>query len=128
MSAATLPSAQRYLKWIAVFNPDQLMDLLADSPSRESYWNNLNDYFPAITSQGSSNGSEVAQAMYFDGIHYLPGDLNTKIDRTSMAHSLELRSPFQDHKVVEFAYSLPTAWRHNGHIGKMILRRGCAAS
>ena len=61
--------------------------------------------------------------MYYDGVQYLPGDLNTKIDRASMSIGLELRCPFQDHKVVELAYSLPVDWRHNGRISKLILRR-----
>ena len=72
---------------------------------------------------GSDRHEHAAAAMRFDGEHYLPGDLNRKIDRAAMSVGLELRCPFQDHKVVELAYSLPAGWRHNGSAAKVILRR-----
>ena len=58
-----------------------------------------------------------------DLITYLPCDLMTKVDIASMAHSLECRQPFLDHRVVEFAASLPIAWKLRGRRGKRILRK-----
>ena len=57
---------------------------------------------------------------------YLPGDILTKVDIASMAHSLEVRSPFMDHRVVEFAATLP--WSHKQRRGarKRVLREACA--
>ena len=50
----------------------------------------------------------------------------TKVDRASMAHGLECRSPFLDHRVVEFAARLPVKWRlHPQHGSKWILRSAC---
>ncbi|MCK5272672.1 MAG: asparagine synthase (glutamine-hydrolyzing) [Sedimentisphaerales bacterium] len=126
MTATQLPIHQRYLKWLSVFDPDMLSELLTDSDAVENHWNYLADYFPDFS--GSSEHADarnkiMAQAMLADGNTYLTGDLNTKIDRASMSTGLELRCPFQDHKVVELAYSLPTGFRHNGKIGKVILRR-----
>lgn len=53
----------------------------------------------------------VAQCMYLDTQDYLPLDIMTKVDRMTMAHSLEARPPLLDHHVVEFAAHLPTNWK-----------------
>lgn len=53
----------------------------------------------------------VDAAMYADTMTYLPDDLMVKVDIASMAHGLEARSPFLDHRVVEFAAGLPIEWK-----------------
>jgi asparagine synthase (glutamine-hydrolysing) len=58
---------------------------------------------------------------------YLPGDLLPKADIASMAHSLELRSPLLDHRVVELGLSLPPSLKTRGLTGKIALRRAFAA-
>jgi asparagine synthase (glutamine-hydrolysing) len=57
---------------------------------------------------------------------YLVDDLLVKTDRLSMAHSLELRVPFLDPKVAEFAFSLPTSFKVRGFAKKRLLRRALA--
>ena len=60
----------------------------------------------------------------FTDIHnYLPDDVLVKVDRTSMHHSLEVRSPFLDHKVVELAARIPAHMKFRTPTGKTILRR-----
>jgi asparagine synthase (glutamine-hydrolysing) len=54
---------------------------------------------------------------------YLPNDLLAKVDIASMAHSLELRSPFLDHKFVEFSASLPTRFKLRGTKTKYLMKR-----
>ena len=54
---------------------------------------------------------------------WLPDDLLVKVDRMSMAHSLELRVPFLDHQVVEFAYRLPSSLKIKGDQNKYILKK-----
>src|SRR6185436_16691189 len=54
--------------------------------------------------------------------NYLPGALLPKVDRMTMAHSLEARSPFLDHEVMELSARLPESWKVRGRTTKRILR------
>ena len=60
--------------------------------------------------------------MEYDLKTYLPNDILTKVDRMSMAHSMEVRPPFLDHRIVEFAAALPQHYKVRGSELKFILR------
>ena len=65
----------------------------------------------------------VGIAQYVDLKTWLPGDILTKVDRTAMACSLEVRVPMLDHSFVNWTFGLPTRLKIHGHQGKMALKR-----
>jgi asparagine synthase (glutamine-hydrolysing) len=71
------------------------------------------------------SGTEDALALiqYLDTKTYLVGDINTKVDRASMAHSLEVREPLMDHELVEWMATLPSALKIRGSEGKWLFKK-----
>jgi len=102
------PQAERYVNWIAYFRREDKEGLYTDEfaarlPDRqaESY---LADEFAKVATL-----DPVAATSRVDAVTYLPNDILVKVDIASMAHSLEVRSPFLDHEVMRLAFSLPTS-------------------
>jgi len=60
---------------------------------------------------------------YLDMKTYLVGDINTKVDRASMAHALEVREPLMDHELMEWVSGLPRSLKLNGREGKYIFKK-----
>jgi len=65
----------------------------------------------------------LALIQYLDLKTYLIGDINTKVDRASMAHSLEVREPLMDHKLIEWLATLPSTQKIRGQEGKYLLKK-----
>jgi asparagine synthase (glutamine-hydrolysing) len=65
----------------------------------------------------------LAQIQYLDAKTYLPGDVMTKVDRMSMAHSLEAREPLLDHVLAEYVSGLPPHLKFRNGVSKYLLKR-----
>ena len=118
--AGSLPLLERYLRWNAYFTGD-LAALLQPELARFVEPDRLLDSFRA--GYGNGNGSTLARLLQLNFETYLLDDLLVKMDRMSMAHGLEARSPFLDTAVVEFGASLPDRLRMRLGKGKILLRR-----
>src|SRR5260221_7710166 len=122
LEAAAVPRAERYGELMQVFTLAQRADLWTDDARAE---------IGALASSGFLLGAQsesgIAGLQLLDIGTYLPGDLLPKSDIASMAHSLELRSPLLDHRVVELGLALPDSLKRRGRIGKVALRKAFAA-
>lgn len=93
-----------------------------------SQWWDLGGIFPdagersAYPDLPEIDADPAQKAMFWDMMTYLPGNCLAKVDRASMSHSLETRTPFLDHDLAEWAWSLPTKCKVQGSRGKIILR------
>jgi asparagine synthase (glutamine-hydrolysing) len=115
------PPARRYLNWLQIF-PERMRaslyteDFVRRLPSEDPF-----EFLNAIWKR-SEGRDVVTRASITDLLSYLPCDLCTKVDIASMAHSLEVRQPMLDHRVVEFAASLPVGLKFRGRRGKLLLQ------
>lgn len=82
----------------------------------------LNNVLAELRSRSSSTPDDLARFLWFDQKYFLPDDILNKSDRMSMAHSLEVRPPFLDHRIVEFAASLPASLKIRGSRQKILLK------
>jgi asparagine synthase (glutamine-hydrolysing) len=113
LDVATAPKRDRYSRLMEVF-PLEL---------RRRLW--AHEAAQPIELEPKQPGTTALQLL--DIQTYLPGDLLPKADIASMAHSLELRSPLLDHRVVELGLSLPPSLKTRRLTGKLALRRAFAA-
>jgi asparagine synthase (glutamine-hydrolysing) len=75
----------------------------------------------------SGTDDPLSLVQYLDLKTYLVGDINTKVDRASMAHSLEVREPLMDHELIEWLATLPRELKVQGTEGKVLLKKAMEA-
>lgn len=114
LSGSLLSEARAHVYWNGTFSEPEKEFLLGGVSSSEL--TNL------LNSPQLHNGGLPAQ-LWFDQKYFLPDDILTKVDRMSMAHSVEVRPPFLDHRIVEFAASLPPEMKMKGRQQKIILKK-----
>lgn len=114
-SGASLPRAERYRTWAGVFSPDLLRQLSDAVPSEDVV---VPGEFAAV-----QHLDAVDAILAVDTRVYLPTDLLPKVDITSMAHSLEVRSPLLDRDLAEFVATLPSSFKLHRLTTKYLLKR-----
>jgi asparagine synthase (glutamine-hydrolysing) len=117
----SLEGAERYLDSIVLFTDEQKRKLFrADEIAASDPYEPWRRELRAIA---EADGNWLSALQYMDLMGYLPNDILTKVDRMSMAHSLEARDPLLDHKLVEFAATIPPELQLRGGVTKYIFKR-----
>ncbi|MBI2167180.1 MAG: asparagine synthase (glutamine-hydrolyzing) [Candidatus Omnitrophica bacterium] len=119
---AALSPAESYARRAMCFQPWMLAELLQPSVLEESRGEGSLDLIRSFFERSGSR-SLIDQFLYLDSKIYLPDDLLTKVDRMSMAHSLEVRVPLLDHKLAELAFSMPHSLKMKSRTTKYILKQ-----
>jgi asparagine synthase (glutamine-hydrolysing) len=122
LQAASLPKVDRYLRWVSAFDADAKRELYSPTFSRETTNMDARELLEPWFARANGTGILDA-ALETDIMTYLPNDLLVKVDIATMAVSLEARSPFLDHHVIEFAASLPENLKVRGLTTKYLLKR-----
>jgi asparagine synthase (glutamine-hydrolysing) len=108
-------------------NVSVLTDESRDALFTASLKRSLQGYHAADVLRAFSNGAPsidpITLAQYIDLKTWLPSDILTKVDRTAMANSLEVRVPMLDHTFVNWALGIPSAVNRRGNEGKILLKR-----
>jgi len=122
LKAASLSPIQRYLRWISAFDENAKHDLYSDGfRERTKDFSTVGIIQPWFA---KANGAGIVDAsLLTDTMTYLPNDLLVKMDIASMTVSLEARSPFLDHHLMEFAASLPEKLKLRRMTTKYLLKR-----
>ncbi len=125
--AATLAldAGDRYALWLTIFDAARKAALYTEGMAANLGAVDSLDYLRRAFAR-CPGARGVDRLLCADTVTYLPGDLLVKMDRMTMAHSLEARSPFLDHRVLELAASLPPAYKLKGGTGKSILKKALA--
>ena len=118
LAVAELPAAERYRGFVTAFGvPDEVL-----SPDVCAALGRSRSRFDDVVGELKVQ-SAVDWGLFTDLYTYLPDDLLTLTDRISMAHSLEVRVPFLDHELIEFAARIPARLKVNGFRKKILFRQ-----
>jgi asparagine synthase (glutamine-hydrolysing) len=112
-----MPPERAHVHWNGTFSDPEKTGLLRTTLPRA-----LDGPVGQLGAQLRSN-NDLAPFLWFDQKYFLPDDILTKVDRMSMAHAVEVRPPFLDHRIVEFAATLPARFKIRGGRQKFLLKQ-----
>lgn len=118
LEAADRPLLERYLHWRGIFSKPE--DFLLPGLETAAF-SPVEKILRDMPKDGRE--SSLSNLLRLNFVEYLPADLHMKMDRCSMAHGLETRSPFLDTALIEWAFGLADSFKIHGREGKWILRR-----
>jgi asparagine synthase (glutamine-hydrolysing) len=116
LEGTLMPAKQAHVYWNGTFAQDDLSAIVSEPLPKT-----LDDVLGEMSKLPAAN-DDLAPFLWLDQKFYLADDILTKSDRMSMAHSVEVRPPFLDHRIVEFAASLPADLKIRGSSQKIVLR------
>ncbi len=122
----SLDPLDRYIDSVSVFTSLNQHSLYSDGFQRQLSDGDGSDTAAGIFRRFAAHvntGAPLDSLLYLDSKTYLPGDILTKVDRMSMAVSLETRVPLLDHKLIEFVTRIPASMKMRGLASKHIFKR-----
>ena len=115
-------ATEAYFHSVSIYRGEMRQKLFSDSFRRQlgGY-----DALEVFRRHAANAGTDDALALiqYLDTKTYMVGDINTKVDRAAMAHSLETREPLMDHPLVEWLATLPSDFKIQGSEGKFLFKK-----
>ncbi|HKE56202.1 MAG TPA: asparagine synthase (glutamine-hydrolyzing) [Pyrinomonadaceae bacterium] len=118
----TLDPIDRYLDSVSVFTSLNKRSLYTSAFKQQLGDGQMASFFHELAAQVKT-GDPLDQLLYLDSKTYLPGDILAKVDRTSMAASLEARAPLLDHKLIDFVTRIPASLKMAGLETKHLFKR-----
>lgn len=119
--ALDAPALERHFQWLGSFTPGEQLALFTPEVRAALAADDPYDQMRGVWAEGAGRG--VSRYLHLDASTYLPDDILVKVDRASMATSLEVRAPFLDHTLVEFIAGLPAHYKLHGFTTKYLLKR-----
>ncbi len=108
---------ERYWRWASITDASTVSNWLALQLENENRFHEIKNVYLSALDQ-----PDIGHFLHTDARLVLPNDMLTKVDMMSMANSLEVRVPFLDHRVVDFAFQLSDDFKINGNMRKRILQ------
>jgi asparagine synthase (glutamine-hydrolysing) len=121
LQASNLPFEERLLTKLAHTAPENIADIIQPGLKTISFYDYYNEAM-----KGCRFTDPFYKLVYFQHKVTLPGDMLTKVDRMSMAYSIETRIPFLDHRIIELLYGVDKSIKTKGYVNKIILRNAVA--
>ena len=115
-------SVEAYFNSISILREPMRDSLFSDGFKRQLAGYKAQEVFDRHAAKAGTQ-DPLALIQYLDYKTYLVGDINTKVDRASMAHSLEVREPLMDHELVDWLATLPTSHKIQGQEGKYLFKK-----
>ncbi len=114
LEGSLMPAERAHVYWNGTFDDAEKRELAAIGGGAGA--------LDRVLRELAAGGDNLASYLWFDQKYFLPDDILNKADRISMAHSVEVRPPFLDHRIVEFAASLPPELKVRGSYQKVVLK------
>ena len=118
--------SRRHMDWVGTFTSEELMEVAADHEEVACEEREIDQLFQPFFDGAVEPGSSLGGMLRADLSTWLPDDLLTKVDRMSMAASLEARVPYLDHPLVELVASIPAPLKIRDGVRKAVLKAAVA--